>query len=239
MEFPRTDCYDRNFLEQNMMGPNAMVMLEELLRSVPMRKGMRILDLGCGRGLSSIFLAREWEARVFAVDLWISAADNYRRFREMGLEEQIIPIHADANELPFAEGYFDAVVSVDAYHYVGNRENFFEQKILPFLGKDAIVALAFPGMKQEVQGRVPKRMEPYWEEEALEMWHSMDWWRPKFAGALKDLNIWEMQCFDRAWADWLSTDNPYAAGDRNMLKADGGEFMNLIGVTGVAAGADR
>ena len=30
--------------------------------------------------------------------------------------------------MPFAEEFFDAVVSVDAYHYVGNNDTFFPEK---------------------------------------------------------------------------------------------------------------
>ena len=95
-----------------------------------------------------------------------------------------------------------------------------------------MVALAFPGMRQEVTPNVPQEMKPYWDAEALEMWHSMDWWRPKFQDSLKDLKIWQMNCFENAWKDWLQTDNPYAIEDRKMLQADGGRYMNLIGVTG-------
>lgn len=37
----------------------------------------------------------------------------------MRAADRVIPIHADANELPYADEYFDAIVSIDAYHYFG------------------------------------------------------------------------------------------------------------------------
>lgn len=46
------------------------------------------------------------------------------------------------------------------------------------------------------------------------MWHSMDWWKPKFENKLSNLKVWEMDCFERAWNDWLNTENSYAMGDR-------------------------
>lgn len=109
---------------------------------------MRILDLGCSRGLSSIFLAQKYEAEVFAVDLWISSSDNYVRFQKKGVAQQTIPLQLDATKLPFAENFFDAVVSIDSYHYFGNNNTYFEKILKPTLKKGAMVAFAFPGMKK-------------------------------------------------------------------------------------------
>ena len=190
MNFYKTEKYDKDFLKENMMGPNSMMILEELLNEVPLKAGMRVLDLGCGNGLTSVFLAKEYGVQVFALDLWISATDNYRRFLKNGVDDLIIPIHADAQDMPFAEEFFDAVVSVDAYHYVGNNDTFFPEKVRPLLKKDGIAAIAVPGMKYEVHENIPEEMKPYWEEEALAMWHSIEWWRPKFEKGLDNLRIW-------------------------------------------------
>lgn len=119
-EFIRTKKYDKDFLKANMMGPNSMMLLEELLTDIPLNPRMRVLDLGCGNGLTSIFLAKEYGVQVFALDLWVSATDNYRRFQEAGVDDMVIPIHGNALDMPFANDFFDAVISVDAYHYVGN-----------------------------------------------------------------------------------------------------------------------
>lgn len=121
-----------------------------------------------------------------------------------------VPLQLDALHLPFAEGYFDAVVSVGAYHYFGNNDSYFTQVLEPVLKKDAIVAIAFPGMKYEVHEKIPEEMKTLWEPEALEMWHSIDWWKLKFEPYLKNFQIYEMDCFDKVWEDWLGGGNPYA-----------------------------
>ncbi|MCC8107454.1 MAG: SAM-dependent methyltransferase, partial [Planctomycetes bacterium] len=59
MSTPFTDHFDKQFLLENMMGPNAMRILEEMTTSLPFRPNMRILDLGCGMGISSILLAEK------------------------------------------------------------------------------------------------------------------------------------------------------------------------------------
>jgi cyclopropane fatty-acyl-phospholipid synthase-like methyltransferase len=63
---------------------------------------MKVLDMGCGKGLTSIFLAKEYGVTVFANDLWIDATENLLRFEEAGVAAQVYPIHAEAHALPYA-----------------------------------------------------------------------------------------------------------------------------------------
>ena len=88
-EFPRSASYDPDWVLENMMGPNALWLTESLAGCMSLNPTMRVLDLGCGRGLSSIFLAREYGVQVWAVDLWIDASDNYARICAAGLEDRV------------------------------------------------------------------------------------------------------------------------------------------------------
>ncbi len=221
-----------DFIAANLMGPNSVAILDELAPKLPLKPGMKVLDLACGRGLTSIYLAQKFGVNVFAFDLWIDASDNWHRFKQMEVDDLIIPLHGDALDLPFADSFFDAIISIDSYHYFGNNDTYFSQKIKPLLKEDGYLALAFPGMKYELHDDVPEQMKPFWPEESLAMWHSIDWWRPKFESELKNFEIGEMACFSQAWADWLSTDNLYAKDDKPMMAADNGRYMNIIGLCG-------
>jgi len=90
----KSSKYGFNFVEENMMDPSSIRILEELAESLRLENGMKVLDRGCGKGLPSIFLARKYGVTIFATDLWISPTDNYGRFKALGLEDKIIPIHA-------------------------------------------------------------------------------------------------------------------------------------------------
>ena len=57
-------------------GANSLWVTEWLTTAMDLRPGMRVLDLGCGRASSSIFLHREFGLQVWATDLWFSAAEN-------------------------------------------------------------------------------------------------------------------------------------------------------------------
>jgi SAM-dependent methyltransferase len=101
---------------------NPLWMTEWLAEGLDLRSGMRVLDLGCGRALSSIFLRREFGVQVWAADLWFNASENLRRVRDAGVEDGVFPIHADARMLPFAADFFDAIVSIDSFFYYGTDD---------------------------------------------------------------------------------------------------------------------
>jgi len=122
--FPRSAGYDPHQMIDNWMGPNALWLMEWLCSALDLRPGARVLDLGCGKALTSIFLAREFGVQVVAADLWIKPTENWARISAAGCAGQVLPLLAEAHDLPFAEGYFDAVVCVDAYHYFGTDERY-------------------------------------------------------------------------------------------------------------------
>lgn len=232
MNTPFTDAYNFDFLLAAMMGPNSMLVTEELCSFLPLRPGLRVLDLGCGMGLSSILLAEKYGATVFAADLWISPTDNYRRFKELGLEDRIIPVSVDAAKgLPFAEEYFDLLISVDSYHYFGTGEAMLPA-LLPCLKKGGWLGVAVPGLKREFPGgEFPAELKPFWQPDMN--FHSVAWWRELWSKAegVELGEFREMDSFRRAWDDWLKCDNPYAKGDIPMMRAEGGKYYNLVQMT--------
>src|SRR5437660_11739316 len=113
--FPRSSKYHPEWVIASAgSGTNALWNIEWLAEALALRPGMRVLDLGCGRAMSSIFLHREFGVQVWAADLWFSPSENLRRIRDAGAEDGVFPVHADARALPFAAEFFDAVASVDS-----------------------------------------------------------------------------------------------------------------------------
>ena len=149
-EFPRSAKYDQDWVLDNMMGPNALWLTESLAACMGLNPGMRVLDLGCGKGLSSIFLAKEYGAQVWAVDLWIDASENLARIRAAGVEDRVFPIHAEAHALPFADGFFDAMVSVDAYHYFGTDDLYLENHLARLVKPGGQMGIVVPGLVEEL-----------------------------------------------------------------------------------------
>lgn len=99
-EYPRSSKFDPEWVQKNEMGPNVLWLTESLTQVLELKPGMRVLHLGCGKAMSSIFLAKEFDVQVWATDLWIDASDNLLRIRDAGLEDKVFPIHAEAHALP-------------------------------------------------------------------------------------------------------------------------------------------
>ena len=222
---------NHELLKATMMGPNAMRISEGMASHLTIKKGMRILDLGCGMGLSTLFLAQNFGADVFAADLWISPTENYERFKSVGIDDRAIPVSVDATKgLPFAHRYFDVLFSVDSYHYFGDTEEMLPA-LIPFVKKGGYMAVAIPGLKFEFGENVPDEMKPWWSDvEIARTIRSLDWWKDLWSKAdgIEIVDIREMDCCKQAWDEWLTGYIPEAAEDIPMMEAEGGKYFNLI-----------
>lgn len=233
MNYIKSNRYNNRLLQEKMMGPNPIKLAEELLQNNQIPRGATVMDLGSGRGLTSVFLAREYGFRVFAADLWSNPTDNKHFFDEMGLaSDQIIPLKADAGALPFAEEFFDAVISVDSYHYFGRDPAFLGTRLLPFLKRGGYLYIAVPGMKRDLHHKLPPELLLFWTPEDLDAIHDAAWWEQLICKTpgIEALSVREMEGNEEVWSDWLACDNEYARGDRRIFEAGGGRYLNFVSI---------
>ena len=205
-QFPRSAAYDPEWVLENQMGPNVLWLAESLAEVMELRPGMRLLDLGCGKAVSSIFLAKEFGVQVWATDLWIPASENWRRIRAAGLEESVFPIHAEAHALPYADAFFDAIISLDAYHYFGTDDLYLGRSLVPLVKRDGQIGIVVPGLVRELDGDLPPHLASTWAGE-WELWsfHSPHWWRTHWERTgLVDVERADL--VPDGWRHWLSWD---------------------------------
>ena len=119
VRYPRSSTYDPAWLIALDMGPNPLWQLEDLLPDLALDAGHRVLDLGSGMGATSVFLVKECDVDVVAVDLWVDAPTATGTFVDAGVGERVTAVQADVRKLPFSDGEFDAIVSIDAFEYFG------------------------------------------------------------------------------------------------------------------------
>lgn len=148
--FPRAAANDPDWVRQNSLGQNPLWQAEGLAEVIPFRPGMRVLDLGCGKAATSIFLAREFDASVWAVDLTVPPTENSRRAAAAGCASRVFPLRADARNLPVPEEYFDAAVAIDSYYYFGTDERYLP-RLCRHLKPGGYVGIVDVGFSREIR----------------------------------------------------------------------------------------
>lgn len=177
MRYEKSEKYCTPKLMQKIMGPNPVKLAEELLREHTLPNAAVVCDLGSGQGLTSVFLAKEYGFTVYAADLWSDPEENRKFFDDMGLtKEQILPVKADATDLPFAKAFFDAVISTDSYNYFGRDERYLDEKLLPFVKSGGYIYIAIPGMKKDLHACLPQELLLSWTAEQLDYLHDTAYW---------------------------------------------------------------
>ena len=232
--YPRSAVYDPQWALENLMGPNVLWLAESLSQVMELRPGMRVLDMGCGKAISSIFLAKEFGVQVWATDLWIPASENWARIAAADMQERVYPIHAEAHALPYAEGFFDALVSLDAYHYFGT-DDLYLGYYSRFVKPGGEIGIVVPGLMYEFEAGLPEQLAPYWD---WEFWtfHSPDWWRQHWqrTGKVEVAHADNIAGGWQQWQLWLEVSReagyPADAKELAMVESDAGRNLGLTRV---------
>jgi cyclopropane fatty-acyl-phospholipid synthase-like methyltransferase len=175
---PRASTWDRNWVDGNSLGENVLHLAESLIQVMPLSPGMRVLDLGCGRAVSSIFMSREFGVQVWAVDRGVDPSDNLGRIIEHGCEGAVFPLRADARALPFPHGFFDAVVAFDSYLYYGTDDRYLPL-LAPFVREGGLLGIADAFVDEEILSfeQLPDDIRKTWSRDDWYLVHSIPWWR--------------------------------------------------------------
>lgn len=232
--FPRSARYNPGWVLDGLSGgANPLWLTEWLTEALDLQPGQRVLDLGCGRALSSIFLRREFGVQVWATDLWFSASENLLRIRDAGVEDGVFPIHADARELPFAAGFFDAILSIDSYFYYGT-DDLYLNELARFVKPGGPVAIAGAGVMHEIEAEVPDHLEAWWAQDRPWFLHSAGWWRRHWERTgILDVDLADtLEDGWRYWREWQLAVAPGNAVEIAALEADEGRSLGYVRAVG-------
>jgi SAM-dependent methyltransferase len=223
--FPLSNTYNPDWVLDEPMGAHPLWLTEWLSPHLDLQPGMRVLDLGCGKAKSSIFLAREAEVEVWAVDLWTGADENLARIEAAGVSDLVVPLHADARQLPFAGEYFDAVVCIDSFNYFGT-DGIYLDYLAHFLRPGGVFAFASAGLMKEFDGEVPDHLRRLWAGGDYWTLHTPAWWRSHVGKT----GLFEVILADSIPEGWMLWSEWAAATDaarwyQDTLKADQGRYL--------------
>jgi len=229
--FPRASRYNPAWLAAAVSGgANPLWLTEWLAEAMDLRPGMRVLEIGCGRAASSVFLRREFGVEVWATDLWFSATENLQRIRDAGVADGVFPLHTDARDLPFADGFFDALISIDAFPYFGTDDTYLAYAAR-FVKTGGLIAMAGAGLVQELGDDVPGHLAAWWTPD---MWclHSPGWWRTHWART-QLVAVEQADTMPDGWRRWIEWHQVVAPDNRveiDAVAADRGRHLAYVRV---------
>ncbi|WP_088893410.1 methyltransferase domain-containing protein [Leptolyngbya ohadii] len=103
-------------------------LIEELLKWAEVRQANNILDVGCGIGGSSLYLAAKYSAHATGITLSpVQANRAADRARAAGLRERTQFLVADAQQTPFADNSFDFVWSLESGEHMPDKQKFIQE----------------------------------------------------------------------------------------------------------------
>ena len=102
-------------------------MIERALKWAEISDKKNIIDVGCGLGGSSRFFAKKWGSDVKATGVTLSpvqVARGNQLGKEQNLDEQVTLQVADALKMPFEDGSFDFVYSMESGEHMPDKKKF-------------------------------------------------------------------------------------------------------------------
>lgn len=159
------------------------------------RKGLKIADIGCGTGASTLVLAKDLDASVTAVDFLPDFLHDLEMAAEcQRLTKRIETLAASMDALPFKEQSFDAIWSEGAIYNIGFANGIKAWR--SFLKPDGILAVS---ELTWLTAQRPSELEQHWDREYPEV----DTASAKMA-VLEDNGFSPIGCFalpKRCWLD--------------------------------------
>ena len=177
---PALSGYSWEDCHRGFFGAGGLLLVAEMARDLALKPGMRVLDLCCGTGASSIFLAKHFGVQVMALDRDVDPTENWKRIEAEELAGAITPMRMNARDIRLPDDYFDAVFCLNSYFYFGTDDLY-----LPYLARfvraGGRIGIASPCYAGELTPDTPREFL-YDAPDFVESYavHSPQWWHQHF-----------------------------------------------------------
>ena len=130
-------------------------------------------------------------------------------------------------DLPFADEFFDAVISINSIWSYGTEESFVDSQLARVVKPSGQIGVVIPGMMTELT-EPPEHLKPYWHPD-FNTYHSPAWWRVLW-GKAKSIEINTIDTFEntagvKIWRDFVWILDP---DECKMMDIDNGRNITFL-----------
>jgi len=101
---------------------------DEFCGNLPLKPGMKVLDIGCGTGGSAFYLARKYGVEVLGIDLsqnMLDIANEHKAEMEESVQNLVKFRFLDATKAVFPSDHFDMMYSRDAIMHIADKDKLY------------------------------------------------------------------------------------------------------------------
>lgn len=211
------------------LGPGTFEMALPLVNSTKIRKGMRVLEVGAGTGQVAAALAKYWDVTVVAIEPM--KVGRIRTHADLlGVSNQVLPLRAKAQSLPFGKDAFDAVISIGTFEMIGEERPQALAEMIRVARPGAYIGIAEPMCLTENLPSDLAQLEK--GKEYQQNFRTLDWNVNLFAS--HGLDVTEQYYFPDAYNWWVKNEEKYGnPSSREFIEKDKGRWLSLGLVVGV------
>ena len=151
----------------NRQGPGGDAETEKALSlaMIDQKAPLKIADIGCGTGASTLLLARLLKAQITAVDFLQDFLEVLEgRAENMGLSEKITTLNCSMDNLPFDDEEYDVIWSEGAIYNIG-----FERGVMDWNRYLKVGGVLVVSEITWITASRPSEIQKYWEGEYPEI----------------------------------------------------------------------
>jgi len=190
------DCDIFDFIARDVgltvIHPGGLAATAKLADALKIDNNTHVIDIGCGKGTTAVFLAEKYGCRVTAVDISEDLIETAKSLAEKkGLGKRITFFVGDATDIPLPDNTFDVALSQAVLVFFGDKTPAIREagRVLKKGGRAGWLELSW---KQEMTGAMSDVITHELRSHCMEKAETFEGWRDIFAKAgITDLTVME------------------------------------------------
>ena len=122
----KCDIFDfmAKYVGMSVLHPGGFTSTNRLINNYNLDKNKKVLDIACGKGTTSILIAKKFECRIVGIDISPVLIEEAKKLAKRNKVDKLIDFQvADATHLPFNDNEFDASVAQAMLVLIDDKES--------------------------------------------------------------------------------------------------------------------